>query len=35
MRRGVKLTLGLVATFELLVVARWLGVGVALHGLLE
>jgi hypothetical protein len=35
MRGGVKLTLGLVATFGLLVAARWLGVGVALHGLLE
>jgi uncharacterized membrane protein YdjX (TVP38/TMEM64 family) len=35
MRGGVKVTIGLVATFALLVAARWLGVGVALHSLLE
>ena len=35
MRGAIKITLGLVAAFALLIAARWLGAGVALRGLLE
>jgi uncharacterized membrane protein YdjX (TVP38/TMEM64 family) len=35
MNGAVKITIGLVAVFLLLIAARWLGVGLALHRLLE
>jgi uncharacterized membrane protein YdjX (TVP38/TMEM64 family) len=35
MHGAVKITIGLIAVFVLLLAARWLGVGVALRGLLE